>query len=70
MGEEDPISRLPVHSSSGNPMTRSLQLALTEPQDLEICTKEGVGPGIPASEQSLDPVPGDIPEATLPREGP
>jgi hypothetical protein len=29
-----------------------------------------VGPGIPTLEQSLDLVPGDIPEATLPREGP
>lgn len=51
-------------------MTRSLWFALTEPRELEICTKEGVGLGIPASEQPLDPVPGDIPEATLPREGP
>lgn len=43
---------------------------LAGPQEIEICTKQGVGPGIPTLEQSLDPVPRDIPEGTLPREGP
>lgn len=52
------------------PYDQGLWLALTAPWEIEICTKEGVGPGIPTLEQSLDPVPGDIPEATLPREGP
>lgn len=51
-------------------MTGGLWLAFPGPQEIEICTKEGVGPGIPTLEQSLDPIPGDIPEATLPREGP
>lgn len=52
------------------PYDQGLWLVLTAPWEIEICTKEGVGPGIPTLEQSLDPVPGDIPEATLPREGP
>lgn len=52
------------------PYDQGLWFALTEPRKIEICTEEGVGPGIPTLEQSLDPVPGDIPEATLPREGP